>query len=112
MPKYPKHLVLTENGTEVRMNDAALRIAERHFGVNRIRQSIREVPIEVLRMPKVEITKAVPKPEAPKETPEEIQTRIEANRKGVEEAKAKIDENRAKIAEEKPKKAPAKKTKR
>lgn len=59
MEKYPKTEVLTRNGTTVRMNDAALRIAEKHFGVTRQRGYAKEVPPEILQLPKrIDIIKA------------------------------------------------------
>ena len=58
MEKYPKHLVLTRNGTTVRMNDAALKMAEKHFGVNKQRLVTREVPPEILKLQKIDIIKA------------------------------------------------------
>ncbi len=59
MEKYPKHTVLTRNGTSVRMNDAALRIAEKHFGVTRQHGFAKEVPPEILQLPKrIDIIKA------------------------------------------------------
>lgn len=54
-----KQLVTTKKGAQVRMNEVALKMAERHFGLNRHDSSIREVPIELLKMPKVDITRAV-----------------------------------------------------
>ena len=59
MEKYPKHTVLTRNGTTVRMNDAALRIAEKHFGVSRQRAITKDVPPEILQLPRrIDIIKA------------------------------------------------------
>jgi hypothetical protein len=59
MEKYPKYNVMTRNGTMVRMNDAALRIAEKHFGINRQRGMNHEVPPEILQLPKrIDIIKA------------------------------------------------------
>jgi hypothetical protein len=56
--KYPKNLVTTRTGTQVRMNDAALKMAERHFGVTRNRPRSVQIPPEILKMPKIEIIKA------------------------------------------------------
>lgn len=67
MEKYPKTEVLTRNGTTVRMNDAALRIAEKHFGVNRQRGYAKEVPPEILQLPKrIDIIKAEVKVQPPR----------------------------------------------
>ena len=72
MEKYPKHSVLTRNGTVVRMNDAALRMAEKHFGVNRQRLVTKEVPPEILNLPKrIDIIKAEVKVQ-PAVKPEEV----------------------------------------
>jgi len=58
-----KYTVVNKRGAKVRMNDAALRIAERHFGVNRSRPTTKEVPVELLKLPtKIEIIKAQPIP--------------------------------------------------
>jgi hypothetical protein len=66
MEKYPKTTVMTKNGTSVRMNDAALKIAERHFGVTRQHGFAREVPPEILQLPKrIDIIKAVVKVQPP-----------------------------------------------
>ena len=60
MANLEKHNVLNKRGVEVRMNDAALRMAEKYFGVNRIKPVIRQVPTEVLNLPKrIDIIKAV-----------------------------------------------------
>jgi hypothetical protein len=56
--KYPKNLVTTRTGTQVRMNDAALKMAERHFGVTRNRPRSVQIPPEILKMPKIDIIKA------------------------------------------------------
>jgi hypothetical protein len=56
--KYPKHNVLTRNGTVVRMNDAALKMAQKHFGVNKQRMVTHEVPPEILKLQKIDIIKA------------------------------------------------------
>ena len=56
--KYPKHLVTTRNGTQVRMNDAALKMAERHFGITRTHLHGITIPTELLKMPKIDIIKA------------------------------------------------------
>lgn len=67
MEKYPKTDVLTKNGTTVRMNDAALRIAEKHFGVTRQRGFAKEVPPEILQLPKrIDIIKAEVKVQPPR----------------------------------------------
>lgn len=59
MERNPKHNVMTRNGTTVRMNDLALKMAEKHFGVNRQRTATREVPPEILNLPKrIDIIKA------------------------------------------------------
>jgi hypothetical protein len=54
-----KKLVTTKNGAQVRMNEVALKMAEKHFGLSRHSPTTRETPIELLKMPKVDITKAV-----------------------------------------------------
>ena len=59
MEKYPKHLVTTRSGVQVMMNDAALRIAEKHFGVSKAHTIPRETPIEILKLPsEIDIIKA------------------------------------------------------
>jgi hypothetical protein len=59
MEKYPKNAVLTRNGTIVRMNDVALKMGMKHFGVNRQRLVTKDVPPEILQMPKrIDIIKA------------------------------------------------------
>jgi hypothetical protein len=73
MEKYPKHTVLTRNGTTVRMNDAALRIAEKHFGANRQKVVTREVPPEILQLPKrIDIIKAEVKVQPPANVAPEV----------------------------------------
>ena len=63
------HDVILPNGLTGRMNDAALRIAERHFGVIRSRPATKEIPIEIKNLPKrIDIIKAKPE-EAPKIEP-------------------------------------------
>jgi len=53
--------VFTEDGKIVSMGENALRIAEKHFGVTRVRPNVKEKPIEVLKLPpKIEIIKAKP----------------------------------------------------
>ena len=54
-----KKLVTTKKGVQVRMNDVAQKMAEKHFGLGRHSPMTRETPIELLKMPKVDITKAV-----------------------------------------------------
>lgn len=59
-----KNVVINKRGAKVRMNEAALKIAEKHFGVNRARAITKEVPPELLNLPsKIEIIKAKPIPE-------------------------------------------------
>jgi hypothetical protein len=72
-----KKLVTTKKGVQVRMNDAALKMAEKHFGLSRHSPTAKEVPIELLKMPKIDITKAVrvepvKAVEIPKEVPKEV----------------------------------------
>lgn len=60
MAQIRKKEVLTKHGVKIRLNDAALEIARKHFGVSESRPEAREVPIELLRLPKkIEIIKAV-----------------------------------------------------
>jgi hypothetical protein len=72
-----KKLVTTKRGSQVRMNEAAQKMAEKHFGLNR-HQATKEIPIELLKMPKIDITKAVkyePVVEIPKEVIDEPKVR-------------------------------------
>ena len=62
--------VTTKDGTRVLMNEAALRIAEKHFGVMRTKVVTKETPIELLKIRKEEIIKGVP----PLETPIPVET--------------------------------------
>lgn len=66
--KIKKQYVTTRTGSRVRMNEAALEIARKHFGINQSRpEIIQEVPIELQRLTKkIEIVKAVEKKEIPK----------------------------------------------
>lgn len=66
--KIKKQYVTTRSGSRVRMNEAALEVARKHFGVNQSRPGIiQEVPIELQRLTKkIEIIKAVEKKEIPK----------------------------------------------
>ena len=58
--------VLTKDGRVVTMSEAALKIAERHFGVTRLRETP-STPIELKKMEKIQIIKAVEAPVAKKE---------------------------------------------
>jgi hypothetical protein len=75
MAKIRKQQVLTKKGVKIRLNDAALEIARRHFGVDVSHPDMKAVPIELLRLPKkIEIIKAVrevlpDKIEVPVDTP-------------------------------------------
>jgi hypothetical protein len=63
MAQITKKVVLNKHGQRIRMNEAALRIAEAHFGINQPSVKTKEVPIELLRLPKkIEIIKAIDKP--------------------------------------------------
>lgn len=56
-----KNVVVNSRGARIRMNDAALRIAEKHFGISRSRPVTKEIPIELLQLPKkVNIIKPAP----------------------------------------------------
>jgi len=53
--------VFTEDGKIISLGENALRIAEKHFGVTRVRPNVKEKPIELLKLPpKIEIIKAKP----------------------------------------------------
>jgi len=59
-----------KNGMEVRLSEVALRIAERHFGITRDRPIVKEVPLELLKLPKkIDIIKT--------EVPKAVETPIE-----------------------------------
>jgi len=61
MAQVVKHKVLNAQGIEVRMNDAALKIAEKHFGINPPRV-IKQIPPELRDLPRrIEVIKGVPK---------------------------------------------------
>ncbi len=65
MAKIEKKVVLNKFGKKIRLNDAALKIALKHFGIidsdSRSNSMLKEVPIEFLRLPKkIEIIKAKP----------------------------------------------------
>lgn len=97
-----KNIVINKHGAKIRMNDAALRIAEKHFGINRSRPTTKETPIELLKLPKrIDIIKAIPLPD--KKLPKiEVTEKIVAPVEKVEEVKAEAPKKAAK------KKAPKK----
>lgn len=76
-----KEEVINKYGQWIRMNEAARRIAEEHYGVNKPRPVIKEVPQELrqlqelLQLPKrIDITKAIETIEVPKVKPVKIVT--------------------------------------
>lgn len=75
MAKDNKIDAVTKDGTHIRMNEAAFKIAEKYFGVSRSLPAIKETPVELLKLPKkVEVIKA-----APKETTEKVPEATEAS---------------------------------
>jgi hypothetical protein len=79
MAKIRKQQVLTKKGVKIRLNDAALEIARRHFGVDVSHPDMKAVPIELLRLPKkIEIIKAVRvKEEIPDKIPDKIEVPVD-----------------------------------
>jgi hypothetical protein len=76
MAKIRKQVVINKHGVKIRLNDAALEIAQRHFGVNQPHPEAKAVPIELLRLPKkIEIIKAV---RVKEEIPDKIEVPIDA----------------------------------
>lgn len=70
MPTVNKVEVRTKRGAIVRMSEVALRIAQKHFGINQPRPATKEVPIELLILPKKkEIIAAIEKTDGPVELP-------------------------------------------
>lgn len=63
--KIVRTIVTTKEGRQVRMNEAALKMAEKHFGVIRSKTVLKETPIELLKVKKEEIIKGIPKLETP-----------------------------------------------
>jgi len=102
MAQVVKHKVLNAQGIEVRMNDAALKIAEKHFGINPPRV-IKQIPPELRDLPRrIEVIKGVPrfvdeKPQEPikpeikePEAPEVKAPEIKTTEAKVPEAKTPI----------------------
>jgi len=75
-----KEEVINKYGKRVRMNEAARRIAEQHFGVNKPRPITKVVPAELLKLPKrIDITKAIETIEIPKVAPVKVEpVKVEA----------------------------------
>ena len=84
-----KEEVINKYGKRVRMNEAARRIAEQHFGVNKPRPITKVVPAELLKLPKrIDITKAIETIEIPKVAPVKVEPVAVAEPIKVEPVKA------------------------
>jgi len=100
MAQIPKKVVLNKYGQKIRLSDFALAIAKAHFGVTDFAPRTKEVPLELLKLPKkLEIIKAVEKPtektveksvELPKEegpTVTEVKKRGRKKNEGTDKSK-------------------------
>jgi hypothetical protein len=69
-----KEEVINKYGRRIRMNEAVRKIAERHFGINKPKPEIKNIPAELLKLPKrIDITKAIETIEIPKVTPAKVE---------------------------------------